>query len=347
MTSSAATRSYLYGVTSAAHAPDPPPPGVAEGHVRLLRHDGLAAVVSDYRGDDVRELPRETLLRCLLAHQRVLEHVVGADDVLPVEFGSLFADDGEVLEVLAHCRDGMDSQLRSVSGWVEVEVAATWDVERELRDLAAGGLISGAREAIAGAGEPSLDDRVQLGRLVKRELDGLRRRYRDRVLDALRPAVLDVAPNALVTDQMVVNVAALVDRGRRPDLEARVDELDRELGPRLRFRLLGPMPPYTFSTVRVTRLRSEDVEAAHATLRTAPPLDEVAARRAFRLRAAEAQASPEEAAGRLVELRTARDVLLRACSSAPADGGRGDRWVLSVRPLRVEEVEPARFGAGA
>jgi hypothetical protein len=335
-----APRGYLYGVTTAGHVPEPMPAGVAGGRVRLLRHDGLAAVLSDYGGGSLAELPRESLLRCLLDHQRVLERLVEVGDVLPLEFGSLVASDGQALEILAQCRDLAAAQLQALAGCVEVEVAASWDLERELRELTGDQGIAGAREEIAARGTPGLDDRVRLGRLVKRELDRLRRGFQDRLIDAVKPVAVHVAPNALVSDVMVANVAVLVGRDRTAELEERVEELDRALEPRLRFRVIGPMPPYTFSTLVVRRLDRAEVEAARSLLGVTRLVDETAVRAAFRARAAGVGRLPDRAA-RIAALRAARDLVLAS------DGAPGDRWVLLIRrPPAGDDVEAARFGAG-
>jgi hypothetical protein len=47
----------------------------------------------------------------------------------------------------------------------------------------------------------------------------------------------------------VVSLTLLMARERVDDVEARVVELANELSPPVRFRLVGPLPPYSFVDV--------------------------------------------------------------------------------------------------
>jgi hypothetical protein len=47
-------------------------------------------------------------------------------------------------------------------------------------------------------------------------------------------------------DQMLVNVAFLVDRARVERFDEAAAKLAEELGPDLRFKYVGPLPPFHF-----------------------------------------------------------------------------------------------------
>jgi len=73
-------RTYIYGVIPASQSLAfglsgfPPRPE----EVRTVAHRGLACVASNYSGEDFASLPKEMLLRCLMAHQEVVERVMQA-----------------------------------------------------------------------------------------------------------------------------------------------------------------------------------------------------------------------------------------------------------------------------
>ena len=51
---------------------------------------------------------------------------------------------------------------------------------------------------------------------------------------------------------MFASIALLVERGRIPEVDAEVDRLGEELGPGIRIRYVGPLPPYSFATLEGT-----------------------------------------------------------------------------------------------
>jgi Gas vesicle synthesis protein GvpL/GvpF len=85
-------RLYVYGVLAASGCIDGVRLGGDDlGPVRVVRHRGVDAVVSDYSGRDLQSLPREVVLRRLLAHQRVVERAMAGSTVLPVKFGTVLS----------------------------------------------------------------------------------------------------------------------------------------------------------------------------------------------------------------------------------------------------------------
>ena len=50
---------------------------------------------------------------------------------------------------------------------------------------------------------------------------------------------------------MIVNAAFLVDRGWEKEFDSKVAELDRKYAERIRFKYIGPGPPYNFVNLRI------------------------------------------------------------------------------------------------
>jgi hypothetical protein len=290
-------------------------------------------------------LPKEDLLRSLLAHQRVLESLMAERSVLPLEFGTWFESDSQVRELLAARGDELGAHLERLRDWLQMEVAVTWDTAWALAEIAGEAEVANAREAIAAAGEPaSLDDRVRLGRLVKAHLDLRREAVSRRILETLRPMAIEVATNPLLSEQLVANIAVLVERSRVADLEASVRELDAAFEGRLTFRMIGPMPPYTFNTIGVRRVSRQQVNAACRLLEldASCRLTAGGVRHSYRRLAAAAH----DRAERLGSLREACALLVAVDTEAAAPG-RDDHWLISVRRPPLEDIQPSRFGGGA
>jgi hypothetical protein len=221
---------YLYGITR----PREPPRQLAEQGISLVGAEDRAAVVSE-----LDEGPVEATRRNLLAHADVVEQLHEDAVVLPARFGYILESRDEALELLALPeieqlleRHETTSEL-SLKGTYEESVLA--EVGAELQPL---------RAAYRAA--PSLDAGIALGEAVGEGLAERRSRDAATVLDALGRLALDVVVAAPTGELAAFNFALLVERDGVKTVEARVEELAAKLSPPLHFKLVGPLPPYSF-----------------------------------------------------------------------------------------------------
>lgn len=350
-------KTYLYGVLEGGPKACPRAVGVdGESPLRLLSYDGLKAVVSDYQGPAFGALPREQLVGCLLAHQRVTEGFLAAQAVLPVKFGTLLDDPQEALALLSQGHLAFKQALASYRDKVELEVAATWDLAQTLRKAAQEPEVAQARLALADRGQLTMEEQVQVGRVVKDCLDRRRRAYRERMAGLLQPLAAGMAPNALLSEEMVMNMAFLVERGREAEFGRAVEWLDHVFKGEIAFRVIGPLPPYSFATVEVERIAPERVAAARQALGLKGTFSAAEVRRAYRrLAAGEQRRESEEKtlSARLAQLKQAAD-LLASWSGVREKLSGGDSpvalkdgaglFALRIGGLRSLEIEAARFG---
>lgn len=356
-------RAYVYAIVRAARDEELALAGVDGLHlVRVVARGGVGCVVSDYEDDDPAALPREETVRRLLAHQRVVERVMQRTTVLPVRFGTVLGDHAEVEAVLQQGAHRLERALEAIEGKVEIEVAATWELARALERVSGDEAVLALKASWSTGRQPTFEQRVQLGRVVKECLDRMRDSYRARMIEVLRPSVLDAVSNVLVTDDLVMNVAFLVERDRQEEFDARVHQLDALFDHEITFRVIGPLPPYSFCTVELQRLSHDEIRAAARTLRLDAPSSAGAVRRAYRRLAATEQrklhhlgVDPQAIQVQLHRLRRASEVLLRACgveaglasegaSAEPPRHAPAPLFVVSLAGTRGEEVEPSRYG---
>lgn len=354
------SRLYLYGIIGSENGAAFGFAGMDGGSlVYTVAHQWLGAVVSDYEGEELATLSREKLVLRLLDHQRIAEHVMQHHTVLPVKFGTLLKDQQEALALLSQGHQQFVQALAWIQDKVEVEVAATWDTSRVLQAISREEVVVRAREAITSRGQPTVEERVRLGQTVKASMDKRREGCRERMVGCLRPLAVAVAPNALVSDEMVMNVAFLVDRARQPEFDERVLRLDELFQNEITFRVIGPLPPYSFSTVEVMRLTLQQVEEARQTLHLGDFISVAEVRRAYRGLAAQEQRSLGQgdklARERFARLRQASELLLGYCRGrqeaqtggdhqGPASQGSDSLFVITIRGSGGDEVEAARFG---
>jgi len=316
---------YLYAIVAGAHELDLGPVGLPDGraHATILADGDLAAVASDYLGPALAGLPTPTLLRYVAIYQRVIERAMAEHRVLPLKFGTVVASQAEARAMLGCYRERFRDAFERLGDTVEIEVTATWDLNLTITEMGRGPLIAAlAMSAAARPPEESLATRIQVGKLIKDALDQRRREYRQRVVRDLAPLCADVQANALLSDEWVLNVAFLVRRPRLDEFYARVHRLDEAFGNGLRFRCIGPLPPYSFATVSLFQPRQDEIDGALQLLQlgrlTSTAEIEASYRRLATLYHPDHNPGDASASARFTALATAR-AQLRAYVNGQAD----------------------------
>jgi len=263
-------RKYIYGVISTSQP-------VTFGQsllssspeeVYTVVHRELAGVVSNYGGSDFTSLSREEKLRCLMAHQWVIEWVMKEGyTILPVKFGTLVEDEDEIRRILEQGYNKLVPTLNQMNGLVEIEVAATWDLKKVLEEIGGEEQIMQLGRSMTGkSASEILEMQIKAGRLVKESLDRRRESYRNQTMQSLARTALDVQPNALVADEMVMNIAFLIQREKQEAFDGQVRRINEALDDQINFRVIGPLPPYSFSTVEIKRPDPDKIEEARQLL---------------------------------------------------------------------------------
>lgn len=353
---------YVYGVAQDAQKASLAVAGLGSSPVCTLARDGLVCFLSDYHGPDFGALPKEELLRSLFLHQAVVEKIMEEHTVLPVKFGTILATEDEALNFLSQGRHRLAGALARLRNSVEVEVAATWDTNQVLRDLASLDDIARARTAISTMppGKAVLHQ-IRFGQMLKEAMDRRRDSYKERMLAFLKPVTLEVQANVLVSDQMVMNVAFLLSEDRQQEFDDRVSHLNDMFRDEIDFRVIGPLPPYSFATVEIAKPNWDRVEAARQTLQLGETITETQIRKAYRRLAAETHPDlnpgNEASSETWARLREASDTLLAYCRGLATPESAGGSFLLTreevERSLLIkisrtagEEVGESHFGGG-
>lgn len=247
---------YVYCIVETAEQLDLGPLGIGEGDNRVytLHHGDLAAVVSDTPlrlYDPTREN--------LLAHQMVNEVVMRDHTVIPMSFGTIFRTDADVVELLRSTGTAFSDVLSTIRGKIELGLKVIWDRERVVAELEAEDeAIRGLRQEIANAANGSTYfARMQLGRLVEAALEERADEFVASIYETLRPLSVASRSNKLIGDNMILNVAFLVERANEDEFDEGVEELSRRYDGLLSFKYTGPWPPYNFVNIKLKLERAE------------------------------------------------------------------------------------------
>ena len=333
---------YVYGIIMGNGESSFGPIGLGHGsrEVYTVVHQALGCVISDYQGPGFHVMAKEELMRCLVVHQVVIETVMRRRTVLPAKFGTLLEDSVQVQRFLQQGYAQLNDALHQIQDQVEVEVAATWDMGKVLQEIGNEEEIVRLKEQVVGRpAEETLEQRIQVGKRVKELLDRRRDSYRERMIDFLKDTALDLQPNALLSDEMVLNVAFLIHKAKQEDFDDRVKELDRGFHDEINFRIIGPLPPYSFSTVEVMRPSTDKLEEARKLLGLGEAVSEAEVKQAYRRLGAkihpDRNPGDQQAEERFAKLRQASTLLLAFCRG---QGGtrhaKGESHLLTPRAIK-------------
>jgi hypothetical protein len=207
----------------------------------------LAAVVSD---SPVVEY--ESSRRNMMAHTLVLEEVMREYTMLPVRFGTVATSVDAILDRVLNRRYGeFVGLLDEMEGRVELGLKAFWYEEIIFKEVVEGNpSIQKLRDSLARRpAEETYYDRIRLGEMIENAMWKKRDEDAENILSRLRPLVVKTRANKVATDRMVLNAAFLVEARRQSELDAAVKQLDAEMGKRLIFKYVGPVPPYNFVSI--------------------------------------------------------------------------------------------------
>ena len=219
--------------------------------VHTVHFGSLAAVVSD---SPVVEY--ESSRRNMMAHTRVLEEVMQEFTILPVRFGTVApsAEAIHIQEKVLKRRSGeLHSLLAEMEGRVELGLKAFWYENVIFEEIVEQNPpIRRLRDSLMGrTPEETYYERIRLGEMIENAMWKKRDEDAEQILAPLRPLVYKTRANKVITDRMILNAAFLVGEARQAEFDAEVESLDEEMGKRLIFKYVGPVPPYNFVNIVV------------------------------------------------------------------------------------------------
>lgn len=256
---------YLYGITTSDAAKFPEAGAAPDlSGIYTIPYQEAAAVVSDCEIIDYRNMRRDALAMLLVRHQKVIERIMElGDTIIPMKFGTIARDDAEVRDILVKGNRLIREITPNVRDKIEVDVAVTWkDLGSILKEIGQEKEITELKKAVLDAKTVTVEDQMKVGLAVKKILDDKRDHHSSLIQDALKSLSHACRPHELMDDQMVMNSAFLINKARRDEFYARIENLNNEFSEKLNFRCVGPLPPYSFYTVEIKKLDFNDLEWA-------------------------------------------------------------------------------------
>jgi len=304
----------VYAIVPSTHS-GPLPCAGFDGHeeIRTIAYNDVAAIIGQRDLLDLTTMSKEELLRALMDHQKIVETVMAHFDVLPVKFGTFLLQE-QVLTLLKHGYKTFQSFLMKFSNKVQMELVVTWDINTVISTIAAEPDVATlVAEAKALKPQPDTQAGIIIGQLVESKLSKRKATLAEEIESAVGTICLKKHSNPILSDQIIVNLGLLLESKETEILERTVNELDERFNQQLTFKIIGPLPPYSFATVRVEKPDFETINHARKRmgLSVSASLQEIDAR----YRAIARIVHPDQAAGNAAAFRqlTADYRLLRDC----------------------------------
>jgi len=256
---------YIYGIVPNFYGTDLFR-SLENSGVYVISNQGISAVVSDRENTQLDFSDRESLARGLVHHQQTIEKLmaVGFTMIIPMRLGTIVNSKEEVVKILEDGHDLIIDSLQKIECLTEIDLVVTWvnfgEVLESISELP--DIQKMKTEIMKNNGIIKKVDQFKMGLCVHEQLDKKNKATELKILDVLSPFSLDIITHEVMNDEMVTNCAFLINRNKQEKFEQAVYLLDEEFNSALNFKLVGPLPYYSFYTLEVKELNPENVVQA-------------------------------------------------------------------------------------
>jgi Gas vesicle synthesis protein GvpL/GvpF len=238
---------YVYGImrtsdarraVRAAHADVGP-------ELDTVEHGPVSAVASSLPEGQQR-LRREDIL----AHSDVLQAVFRHGPVLPLRLGTALPDgDAVARDLLAPRAAALAARLDAVDHKAEMQVKAAYAEAPLLRAvLAADPALRQAVERNQGLPAAATHfEQLRIGEAIAAAVQARQLADGEALLSPLRPLASAVRLSPPHHERAAMNAAFLVEADELSRFDTAVEQLSRDRSGEIEFKLIGPLPPYSFA----------------------------------------------------------------------------------------------------
>ncbi|RTY81527.1 hypothetical protein EKL97_07600 [Flavobacterium sp. LS1P28] len=256
---------YIYGIVPNFYSTDIFKSFENSG-IYAIPFQNISAIVSDRESAHIDYLDRESLGYLLVHHQKTIEELMekGFNMLIPMRLGTIVNSKEEVIKILANGHDLVIDTLNKIETLTEIDLVVTWaDFSNTLIEIGNHPEIIAIRDDILKKTDTlSQIDQIKIGMLVQEKVKEKNTKVETNILDSLSSISLDIKSHEVMNDEMVANSAFLINRNKKEKFEQIIDQLDEEYKGLLNFKLVGPLPCYSFYTIEVKELDQENVAQA-------------------------------------------------------------------------------------
>jgi len=237
--------------------------------VYTIPYQDISAIVTKSEIIDYTHMFKDTLVRLLVEHQKVIERIMGLKyTITPMRLGTFALDEEEVKDILSRGYGLIKEIFKKINEKIEIDVVAMWsDFSSAIREAGEGKEIKEFKEKLLSNPRGiSVDDQMKVGIMVKKALDQIKDRYVSKIQNVLSTVCDCFKQHELMDDKMVANFAFLIDKTKEKEFYGKIENLNYEFKELLDFRCVGPLPPYSFYTLEIKKLQFQEIDWARKKL---------------------------------------------------------------------------------
>ncbi len=189
----------------------------------------------------------------MLAHEKVIEEVMKEfDGVLPVRFGTIASSADEIRNLLDRRYREFKTLLRDMDHKVELGVKGIWkDMDVIFKKIVEENKgIKKTKENIQNdKGKKNIQAKMEIGKMVEHALAIKKEKEAESIVNTLKRAAFDYKLNRTAGDEMFMNAAFLVDKGREKEFDNIMVDLSNKYKDRIKFMYVGPLPVFNFVNI--------------------------------------------------------------------------------------------------
>lgn len=261
---------------------------VLKSGIYSIEYGDVSAVVADTRDEKIEYMDREALAHLLVDHQQKIEGIMsgGCSKIIPMQLGTIVSSGNDVIKILKNGHTVIKETFEIIDNVEEFDLVAVWnnfpDLIGKVSDTPQVKLL---KEEIARKNSYDQADSINIGKLIKQKIDEKNNKVNLDVASSLQPFCLDTKKHETMNDEMPVNSAFLLRKENIDSFMETIDNLDSKYADQLNFKIVGPLPCYSFYTLECKVLNKEDIEKAKKVLGIDSYKSELDLKRAYRLKA--------------------------------------------------------------
>jgi len=260
---------YIYGIMPDFKSDDMS--GLLENtEIYAIPFQDIAAIVSETNILAIDYSDRESLGHLLVRHQKTIEELmgIGFNMIIPMKLGTIVNSTEKVLKILSNGYNLIRDTFLKAENLIEIDLVATWaDFQNTLNEIALHPDIVAIKDDFRNKSDLlTRADQMKVGILVQDKLKAKNTTVELDIMEAMTVICVDIKTHEVMNDQMITNSAFLIKRSHQETFEQLIDELDEKYKGLLNFKLVGPLPCYSFYTLEIDELNPGNVEKARIVL---------------------------------------------------------------------------------
>jgi len=191
----------------------------------------------------------------MIAHEKVIEKVMEEfNSVLPVRFGTIASNPDEIRNLLDDRYREFKDYLRYMDNKIELSIKGLWkNMDSIFNEVVEENIpIKNLKEKISRRKEgKNIKSQVEIGKMVEKALIKKKEMEAEEIVGAFRRTAIEHKLNKTIGDEMFINAAFLVDKGREKEFDNIMDDLSEKYDERIKFMYAGPLPVFNFVNITI------------------------------------------------------------------------------------------------